>query len=435
MNIAMREIFSLGYLPRDSIVWAGLDPDGIQCHAHLDAARVRSDPRHRRLVADIFFSILLYFKTHSDADATGLANSIWQSVRADMVDKARRDLPDEVNDALFNHCDVLERPFETLKLDDDGVGGFRQTWFIDRIMHHGSLWIGKYERRRIFEPNLSETVQNSPEKFQTSQTENVLRETKQDLPDLASDAGEGSSAQQEDLQGSSSQDVPHGQSKISIHVSCKDINIQDGGEDTLLGRQMDLQIKATMASAMMFMRNENDFPPNFNAGSIAYYQTGRARGIWTTEAEDNRVKNLVSAFDVDGPCTVATPFNSEWEVLPHPDLRAMSTCWVVEPVKSKEKRKTSISNDNDEENENEEHEVIGKTRGKKEPGEIFHPEHILSKGKSKEKIQAAESESTHDTRELEFERWLKQAPIYRVIHKVKGLWQLMDLPLQEFCFI
>ncbi|KAL3305253.1 putative heterokaryon incompatibility [Colletotrichum asianum] len=130
MNLARQEIFSLGYLAPDSIVWAGLDPDGIECRARLDAERVRRDPQMRQVVAEIFFGILLYLKTHSDADAAGLANSFWQSVRVDTIDNTRDGLPDEVNDALFNHRAVLDAPFETLKLDTGGFGGFRQTWLL-----------------------------------------------------------------------------------------------------------------------------------------------------------------------------------------------------------------------------------------------------------------------------------------------------------------
>ncbi|KAL3305254.1 hypothetical protein RB213_008023 [Colletotrichum asianum] len=121
----------------------------------------------------------------------------------------------------------------------------------------------------------------------------------------------------------------------------------------------------------------------------------------TSEAEDFRVKHLVSAFDVDGPCTVATQFNSEWEVLRHPDLRAMCLlgCGAGQ-------RKRSVSNV--EGGEDEEPQEKGKGKGK-------------DKGKDKEKTEDLEAEIPHDIRlMLEFEEWPKHVPLYRVVHKVKG---------------
>ncbi|KAH9233533.1 hypothetical protein K456DRAFT_1909066 [Colletotrichum gloeosporioides 23] len=437
MDAAKWDILSLGYLPRDSIVWAGLDPDGIECFVHLDAARVRHDPQMRTAVAEVFFGILLELKAHSDSDATGLANSIWQSVRVDMVDTARQDLPDEVNDALFNHPDVLQNPFETLKMDVDGIGGFRQTWFIDRIMRDGALWIGKYQRSPVFQPSLAETIQNSLERLQESpEMGQNLQEIGQGLWASGPDAGEGSSTQPEDTQGSSSQETFHYRSEIPLSVDFEGVSFRDGGEETLLRRQLLLQMTATMKSVDMFMRNENDVPPNFNAGSIAYYLHGQARGVWTAEAEENRVKSLVSAFDVDGPCTVATPFNSEWEVLPHPDLRAMSACWVVESVSCSKKRKRSVSSVDHEDGIRGTGKGRGKDKEKAESCETSTPEQVSAKGKGKEKMEDSEGDIPHDLRlMMEFEEWSKQVPLYRVIHKVKGLWQMMDLPLQEFCFI
>ncbi|KAF0321875.1 hypothetical protein GQ607_010808 [Colletotrichum asianum] len=230
MNLARQEIFSLGYLAPDSIVWAGLDPDGIECRARLDAERVRRDPQMRQVVAEIFFGILLYLKTHSDADATGLANSFWQSVRVDTIDNTRDGLPDEVNDALFNHRAVLDAPFETLKLDTDLA--------IDRIMHNGALWIGNYERGPRFQPGLPETFQNALEQpTQPLETNQDLGEIGEGLEDNGQGSGEGSSTQQEQQQGLSFPDDLYYLPENPSPGAFENEIVQYGSGNTLLRRQ------------------------------------------------------------------------------------------------------------------------------------------------------------------------------------------------------
>ena len=48
------------------------------------------------------------------------------------------------------------------------------------------------------------------------------------------------------------------------------------------------------------------------------------RAILTRKAEERRKRQLVTTFDVDGPCKVAIPFNYDWEWLPHLFLRTTS---------------------------------------------------------------------------------------------------------------
>ena len=56
------------------------------------------------------------------------------------------------------------------------------------------------------------------------------------------------------------------------------------------------------------------------------------RAILTRKAEERRKRQLVTTFDVDGPCTVAIPFNYDWEWFPHLFLRTTSVYWVVESI-------------------------------------------------------------------------------------------------------
>lgn len=63
---------------------------------------------------------------------------------------------------------------------------------------------------------------------------------------------------------------------------------------------------------------------------------------YDADAEIRRSKELFSVFDVDGPCKIAIPYDTAWEMLPHPSFRSMSVCWVVEVDGAPEEAQESI---------------------------------------------------------------------------------------------
>ncbi|KAJ4206414.1 hypothetical protein NW759_014203 [Fusarium solani] len=73
------------------------------------------------------------------------ANSIWQSMRIDELEDSPP-LLDEITEVLFDHPDVVSRPFETLQLDKGPNMQYHQVWLFDRIMPDGYLWVGRYQR-------------------------------------------------------------------------------------------------------------------------------------------------------------------------------------------------------------------------------------------------------------------------------------------------
>jgi hypothetical protein len=397
MKKAKSEILRYGIVPPDSPVWAGLHPAGIQCTARLDASRVEAVPGMQLAVAKIFFGILRYLKSLSETDsrAIGAANSIWHSVRVDSVRADRRDLPDEVGDALFNHPDVIQNPFATLQLDVNRHGGYNQTWFIDRIMEHGTLWVGRYNR-------IPSSIVLSRKRTESAQSRTDTTSTNEMEIDSAG-ATEGEIARNNEAPSSRS---------TSGKAPAK-------STDTILARQLQLQLFATLSSVTMSKSTDGDTHPSVNSGGMAYFAYLISRDVWTEEADQLRELELVSVFDVDGPCTVATPFNPDWEVLPHPDIRSMSVCWVIEAMQttdnSSDKELEQVTEVPDAENEGEE-----------------------GAGHSQKPSKA--SCGIEDGR-LETERPVgengppKLVPHYRVMRKVRGMWQLMDLPMQEYAFL
>jgi hypothetical protein len=109
----------------------------------------------------------------------------------------------------------------------------------------------------------------------------------------------------------------------------------------------------------------------------------------TREADGECARTLFSAFDVDGPCLVATPYDAAWERLPRPEARSMSTCWVV--------------------------------------GELDRPGDVVPLD------GGTGGEAPHDPK-----RRLVPGRVFRkfkVLNKVKGMRQIMNLPFQEHFFL
>ncbi|KAK1521518.1 hypothetical protein CPAR01_15041 [Colletotrichum paranaense] len=376
---AKSEIFHHGVIAADSSIWEGLDARGIQVKAYLDAYRVEAEPEMQKIVAEIFFAILRYLHDLCTTQSLGAANSIWQSIRTDAVYTRRPEMPDLVGEQLFSHEDVLVDPFRTLQLDKDRGGGYYQAWIVDRIMHEGVLFVARYN-----------CASNVP----------LVGVD----PRPSRDPGEGPSRQNDGK-------VP----------------------DNIIQRQFQRRVLATLYSSGL----EGNFDALENhetrivPSSLAWLGEALKRELFTAEAEQARTQQLISIFDVDGPCLVATVFNSDWEVLPRPDIRSMSICWVVEPVekaKSESHGKQSAAVD-------EEQLIIG-GKGKESERKPFtsntHDFMVGGKGKEPE-----HSPSTPDAGDLGIASNTESAgpTSYRVLDKVKGMWQIMDLPMQEYAFI
>ncbi|KXH34177.1 hypothetical protein CSIM01_07179 [Colletotrichum simmondsii] len=359
MGQAKLEIIHHGAIAIDSSIWGGLDARGVQVEMYLDAYRVEAEPEMQRLVAEIFFAILRYLRGLSTTQSLGVANSIWQSIRTDAVDESQPYLPDSVGELLFEHPAVLATPFRTLQLDKDRRGGYFQAWIVDRIMQEGFVFVGRYDSA----PNV-QLVGVRPNR----------------------DLGEEESIEQN-----------------NGHLP-----------GTIIQRQLVRRILGTVCSTGLEGNpglpeaRETEIVPS----SIAWGIEALKRDLFTPETEQARTQQLVSIFDVDGPCLIATVFNSDWEVLPRPEIRSMSTCWVIEPVKAVEKTMSES------------------------PGEqsVALDEEQTQSGKGKEPERLP---STPDAGDLGIASNTESADpaLYRVLDKVKGMWQIRDLPMQEYAFI
>ncbi|KAH0441426.1 hypothetical protein CcaCcLH18_01989 [Colletotrichum camelliae] len=395
MNKAMWEIFQHGDVPHDSTVWSGMDPTGINCTADLDVEDLEADPVAKRKLAGIIFFILasLHKLSFRNSQAAGVANSIWQSLRVDYTKTGSSELPDTVCDELFTHKDVLLDSSSTIQLHKGPGKSYLQLWFIDRIMQHGTLWVGRYEQVLSHLPSGDSSSLSDPESSSTREQdidreleENEENEENEEISDSLQSSA--STASTEANSAAMPNILQRQRVRYMISRMADRAFMSDAEEATLSSEEAKSSPEEATSSAWL------------NIGSMAYFGEFASRDIWTAQADEARARDLVSVFDVDGPCTIATPFNAEWEVLPSPILRSMSSCWVVEKL------------------DRDEHGRVPEQEPKvedKDKGEI--------NSTNEESEPNRDVDSTGDM------------PLYRVLHKVKGLWQLIDIPFGEVLFI
>ncbi|KAH7171271.1 hypothetical protein EDB81DRAFT_778078 [Dactylonectria macrodidyma] len=388
---AKDELLRTRAIAPDSPVWNGIGDQGIHVTSYLNADQIESTPVIQKLIAQIFFDILkfLFSMTDKDARAIGIANSIWQSMRVDSLHTNGNDydskdletLPDEVSEVLFNHPDVVNSPFKTLRFDRTRGEEYHQVWLFDRIMTHGSLWVGRY-RRGYEMDSLIKFIEQGKEHFASKGT------------GVSQLTGPGTTPQQ-----TMRPSILHRQ----------------------LGRQLDGRLnRDTLLRQLEKSGEETD--PCITSGVGASVGEIFRHGIWTPEAEDGRAQNLVSVFDIDGPCLISIPYDSDWEMLPHPDLRSMSVCWLIEP-KQRRDHHVMLGNFNG---------LDGGTTSK----------HDLKKdswlGKRQDSMCQQLSIDTGiplDRKSLlELEKMEIASRSFQVVGKVKGMWAIMDPPYQVYYF-
>lgn len=189
----------------------------------------------------------------------------------------------------------------------------------------------------------------------------------------------------------------------------------DMNQLSIVRRQTVFQMIAnmySMANVESSGRSKSEANRDLGYPAAGLTQIACSRDYWNAKGEERRFRSLISAFDVDGPCLIATPYNPDWEILPRPELRSMSVCWVLEPKINglwSDTSKVSIQNSTD-----------------------VSPETYVEterKGKRKRCGSAAAMRKRRCREHAE-----DLMPAYQVLTKVKGSWQLMDLPSQEYVF-
>ncbi|KAH8649853.1 hypothetical protein BX600DRAFT_554323 [Xylariales sp. PMI_506] len=402
---AKEELFGSDEIAEGSSIWDGIDKAGLRITSYLDANRLEFNPVGQNQIAMMFFDILrlLFAQSQSDHRALCVANSIWQSVRVDAICNqtgaedepyvSNDELPDTVSEALFKHPDVITRPFKALQLDRLRDGQYAQAWLLYRVMTKGSIWIGSYQRPTPLPKHLDDSLRLARERFDAQ-----------------------------------------------IVNSWASLERQASGA-SILKRQLERQIMATLAKGgnleFFEKRGKAGGPFATEGAAVGMYEVN-LRSLWTSEADEHRARNLASVFDVDAPCIVATPYNSAWEMLPHPSTRAMSVCWVVEQTR---RSGDMVIADLDDWKKAEDDLEQLRHQDHLASSELLDPsrQHDIYKFTSVPQIFADENTcylELPDTPEVASTLREGNGPFnrYRVVDKVKGMWEIISMPYQLYTF-
>ncbi|KAF5239897.1 hypothetical protein FAUST_4666 [Fusarium austroamericanum] len=402
---------------------------------------IESNPEARRQLVEIIFSILRHIHSLSDIDdrAQGVADSIWQSIRSAFISLP---LPDNVGPALFDHSHVQVYDWDVLQLDHSVDNtSYNQLWFVERIMTDGALWVGRYTRcsqsrrneefrqilqseegnkaihsRHVYEALLSQEFrvalrtadvqkllrsEEAREALESEETRELLRSEDvrnaleldtickllhwdeaefDDISDLIQKLSKDKTRRPDKVRSQSSDDASVTPKTVRLPESIMDRQLSY----ELIANIVQSRIESDTSIGLAEMRN--------NVPLVAASLLGL---VWNAEVEANRLRRCVSVFDVHGPCIVATPFEFDLEVLPHSKVRHLSRCWVVEHVADEK-----IPQRED-------------VAGGKKP----------ASGIESVNIGVNAAMGNEGTR------------LYRVVGKVKGLWEIMELPQKAHYFI
>ena len=354
---------------------------GFQITTYADALRIEGSPAMQRVVADIIFAILRYVFLTSESRALALGNSIWHSVRVDAISKdAADELPDNIGDWLFCHPVVLDNPYALLQLDKDGEGSFSQFWLIERIMQDGCLWVGHMANFR--DRHMSHPPDSATADLDLSNSEDRNSKGKESVYD----------------------------NNTEFPLASKDK--ADRKAKTILQRQFTRNLLAMLTGSMISTEPKEIDNFAMDRRNMARFADTLYYRVEQGEQKQPLEHDHVAAFNVDGPCLLAVPFNGEWEMLPRPAIRSMSNCWVIEQIPSNNNDCGDYSNSES-----------------FDDGTQVRARRSENGAKGKDPLSEFEGSPEVDVSE-------HSEPSYRVLNKVQGVWQIMlDIAMQKFTFI
>lgn len=302
---------------------------GVLFSASVPFSIFRRDCQAIVMIGDIVRDILSYL-LHSDE--TELANSIWQSLRLPWYDVGGRIafLPDKIDETLLK----ISNFGQLLNLNSTPDAVFAQEWLLDRVVLRGRLCVGHYIPSNIKGNGLASVLPFSvvSNDIYGGNIRIYSHRAPPQKPDSHSLVGHTLDMVRQIMKDKEPKDRQLLDSWATRPMSFEDSSI--------IGRDV---VKASLYKELRFQWRS---PESFKRLDNATILGGAALGLspsmetflhytetyvgWDIEQQEERVHRRMSAFDVDGPCLVATPVDATRERIPHSDERTLSCCWVVE---------------------------------------------------------------------------------------------------------
>ncbi|KAM0286443.1 hypothetical protein ACHAQH_000869 [Verticillium albo-atrum] len=427
------DLLCTGTVGEHNPVWRMVPRAGCDISMMTLTQSIMENDDMRIALTGLLLNILLFLHREGESGrqplAQGVANSIWQSMRVDALPPGDNHLPDEVGPALFENSDMQTSADLILRLDAAQAwrGEFYESWLLDRIMMNGQLWVGRYKREMLpWPPGLDRREDQGP------QTLNKMDRGSPNAfpqPAASEEAGSCGTHWLPSEQPETWQSISDGQPGPS-RTSGNEEESGDKKKKKKLSRIERQLLNMGIAGGIRRgqwdeagteMLSEQDDKHIPTGHMLSFMSMIASKDDSPVGMDERRARTLVSVFDVDGPCCIATPYSSDWEVLPHPEYRSMSVCWVVEPCPKEDKVGGSISTPR------EQPDTIGASSKGKQPASAmgaadeqqFPPDDVSA-------WPSPPSSPSPDT-------FLRGR--YRVVGKVKGMWEIMDMPWQQYQFI
>lgn len=340
---------------------------GVQFSTRLSGLAAKNNPKTKEILGSIVADILTYLYHANEKE---VATSIWQSFRRTMLRETDLNnglLPDEVDSDLLAHPVFLNEPCRLVHLDAiPGSDGMAGEWILDRILIRGKLWVGNYVPSNMGGSALAiassfkacsndiegptrlyqDLVHKSPfaAAMLNSQMKCTLIEIRMWLENFEKGSMERGLLETwatEPLSFKNSSIIGRDMVKAYlVHrmtLQWRSPEISAKFDPTTKGQPVHKfdptdkgQPQVTIHQLMEQFKDRALIGMSVTDSAMLTYMDTYVG--WDIEQQDARCASRVSAFDVDGPCLVATPYDAKRERFPQTVERSMATCWVVKKL-------------------------------------------------------------------------------------------------------
>jgi hypothetical protein len=276
-------------------------------------------------------SILLHLiLSLREENEIGLADAVWNSVQRDTwpLDGPFED--DDVPSSVMDFPPTMPESLEIdalFSLEQDGRGGWLQSWIVSRIMTTGRLWYGNL----VLKSEDTEWHKLSSEELEPHENGKDSCVSPEVPPGSTSRHNEAVIAD------ASSESAQHTVQDEAANDEQESIETKEMRAIRYRGRhhrQIVTSILAGKVTKALVEETGHKSDRNIFSDDPGSYMLFSQLINTNPREEALQMRNRRAFFDLDEPSLVVTPFNTNMELLPRPETRAMSVSWVVRAKKN-----------------------------------------------------------------------------------------------------
>ncbi|KAI0403812.1 hypothetical protein F4802DRAFT_279348 [Xylaria palmicola] len=278
---------------------------------------------------EIVKDVLIYLYNNKEY---ALADSIWQSLRRG-VDAETGILPDKVSPELFALRLFQNEPWRLLNPKVDRERCLMQEWLFNRIILRRKLWVGSYvptntcgSASSVVQPLsvISNDIFGDKRHYQHTLPPNSGGHDEVDctLNIVRESLGHQNPVARRLIEPLATKPSSRCLSNIVGRDGVKQILTHHFTQQWRSPERVEMELQKQgfgMLGAALGYSSVCEAMMHYIPTYVG----------WDLESHDKVCSDRVSAFDVDSPCLIATPFDASRERLPSAEERGMASCWVV----------------------------------------------------------------------------------------------------------